>query len=232
MTIKLYELVGSDASRPFSPHCWKTRMCLAHKDLAFESVPVRFTEVREIENGGCSSVPVIRHGELVVQDSFAIAEYLRETYPDRGKKLFLEEPSAALTRFVESWSQTQLMPWISKWALKDIHDILDEKDQAYFRQSREKRFGQTLEEIVADRESRLPDLKQVLAPVRMTLQRQPFLCGREPGFADFIAFSGFQWLRIVSGLRMIQDEELVSAWIERMLDLHDGQARTVSEAAG
>jgi hypothetical protein len=31
MSLKLFELVGTDAARPFSPFCWRTRMALAHK---------------------------------------------------------------------------------------------------------------------------------------------------------------------------------------------------------
>lgn len=31
MSLKLFELVGIDASRPFSPYCWRARMALAHK---------------------------------------------------------------------------------------------------------------------------------------------------------------------------------------------------------
>lgn len=31
MTILLYDLVGRDATRPFSPQCWKIVMALAHK---------------------------------------------------------------------------------------------------------------------------------------------------------------------------------------------------------
>ena len=39
MTILLYDLVGNDPMRPFSPHCWKIALSLAHKGLPFESVP-------------------------------------------------------------------------------------------------------------------------------------------------------------------------------------------------
>lgn len=39
MSLKLYELVGTDAARPFSPYCWRTRMALAHKGLTAESLP-------------------------------------------------------------------------------------------------------------------------------------------------------------------------------------------------
>ena len=44
MPLKLYELVGTDPSRPFSPFCWRTRMALAHKGLSAETIPWCFTE--------------------------------------------------------------------------------------------------------------------------------------------------------------------------------------------
>jgi hypothetical protein len=34
MALKLFELVGADEARPFSPFCWRTRMALAHKVLS------------------------------------------------------------------------------------------------------------------------------------------------------------------------------------------------------
>ncbi len=231
MTIKLYELVGQDAARPFSPHCWKIRLSLAHKGLEIEAIPVGFTEIPEIEDGQCKSVPFIRDGDRLVEDSFAIAEYLDETYGGPGKRLLDGPHAIPLTRFVESWSQTQLMPWIAQWALVDIHDMLSEKDQAYFRQSREKRMDEKLEAVVADRDTRLPELKQVLAPMNLSLKRAPFVCGESPGFADFVAFGGFQWLRIISGLQMMENEGPVSEWIGRVLDLYGGQGRSVAEAA-
>jgi glutathione S-transferase len=40
MALKLFELVGTDAERPFSPFCWRTRMALAHKGLGAESISV------------------------------------------------------------------------------------------------------------------------------------------------------------------------------------------------
>jgi hypothetical protein len=49
MTILLYDLVGADAERPFSPHCWKAKMALAHKGLDFRAVPTPFLEVPKVE---------------------------------------------------------------------------------------------------------------------------------------------------------------------------------------
>ena len=51
MTILLYELVGRDAARPFSPHCWKIAMALAHKGLGRSSLQTRFLDVPRVEGG-------------------------------------------------------------------------------------------------------------------------------------------------------------------------------------
>lgn len=231
MTIKLYELTGTDTTRPFSPHCWKTRMCLAHKGLEYESVPVGFTQISGLEDGDGRRVPVMRHGEKIIEDSFQIALYLRDAYPDKGGHLFRGEGAVGLSRVVESWSQSQIHPWIAKWALMDIHDMLNPEDQAFFRKSRETTFKKPLEEVVADRESRRDDLKQILTPIRVMLSKQPYLGGESPLFADYIVFGALQWLRIVSGLQMMDRDDKVMEWFERMLDLHDRLGRSVSEAS-
>ena len=156
---------------------------------------------------------------------------MRETYPDKGKRLFRGDGAVALSRFVESWSQSQIHPWIAKWALMDIHNMLGEEDQAFFRNSREAVFKMPLEEVVADRESRIPELKPVLMPMRLMLRNQPFLGGEWPLFADYIVFGALQWLRICSGLQMLEKDDPVMEWFERILDLHEGMGRTVSEAS-
>ena len=56
-------------------------MALAHKGLAVETVPWRFTEKAVLAFSGQGRVPVIRDGDAVVSDSWSIAEYLEATYP-------------------------------------------------------------------------------------------------------------------------------------------------------
>src|SRR4029079_15212540 len=119
MTILLYELVGADAARPYSPHCWKTAMSLAHKGLDFKSVPTRFLDVPKVEGGVSKTVPVIRDGDHVVADSFAIALYLDETYPERPT-LFAGDGGKAMARFIERWSQLTIHPYVTTAALLDI----------------------------------------------------------------------------------------------------------------
>ncbi len=66
MTITLYSLCGTDAARPFSPHCWKVVMALHHKGLAFEERPLAFTAIPTIEGGFSKTVPILRdrHGQF------------------------------------------------------------------------------------------------------------------------------------------------------------------------
>ena len=103
MTRKLYDLAGADADRRFSPYCWRAKLALAHKGLEVETVPWRFTEKDVIAFSGQGRVPVLVDGEKVVSDSWTIANYLEDTYPDRPS-LFGGAGGRALARFVNSWA--------------------------------------------------------------------------------------------------------------------------------
>ncbi len=76
MTITLYDLAAADRSLRFSPHCWKTRLALHHKQLAFDTEPVCFTEKDKVAFSGQPLVPVVKDGDNTVNDSWAIAVYL------------------------------------------------------------------------------------------------------------------------------------------------------------
>ena len=173
MAITLYDLAGVEADRRFSPFCWRTRMALAHKGLEVETVPWRFTEKDRLPQPNGGRVPVIVDGSQVVHDSSAIAEYLENRYPDRPS-LFPGEAGHALTRFIQNWTETVLQPGLIGFVVLDIHRHIGPEDQAYFRQSREERFGRKLEEVVKDRDARLPAFRESLTPLRRTVERQNF----------------------------------------------------------
>ena len=229
MTILFYDLVGHDTQRPFSPHCWKTKMALAHKGLDATKVPTRFLEVPKVEGGVSKTVPVIRDGEHVVADSFAIALYLEEAYPERPT-LFSGEGGKAMARFIERWSQFTIHPYIATVALNDLHAMQDETNAAYFRESREQRYGKRLEDVVANRDAGLSAFRAALEPLRSTLAYQPFIGGEAPLFADYIVFGALQWGRIASPFRLLNDDDIITHWFERCLDLHGGIGRQVAAA--
>ena len=224
MTLKLYELVGADAARPFSPYCWRTRMALAHKGLAADTIPWRFTEKEAIAPHRSEKVPVLLHDGRAVVDSWVIANYLEDNFPDRAS-LFGGEGGRAVMRMLNWWGDITVIGGIFPLVVADIPALLDESDAAYFRASREARLGKPLEEVRAGRDKGVIGFRKSLDPLRLTLKTQPYLGGARPNYADYIVFGGFQWARAVSPFRLLEADDPVHAWRERLLDAFDGLAR-------
>ena len=103
MAIVMHDLAGADPVLRFSPYCWRTRLALAQKGLQVETIPWRFTEKAALAFSGQGRVPVIRDGERVVSDSWAIAEYLADTYPEHPN-LFGGAAGRPHARFVNAWA--------------------------------------------------------------------------------------------------------------------------------
>ncbi|MEY4879655.1 MAG: hypothetical protein RJB62_1124 [Pseudomonadota bacterium] len=219
----LYDLAGQDGRR-FSPNCWRTRWALAHKGVAVETRAVCFTQIASLADGAQKTVPVIDDGGHIIGDSWAIARYLETHYPDRPS-LFGGKEAEGLTAFVQSWAITTLHAGIIPLILLDILNVLDSADRDYFRASREKRFGQTLEELQAPRDEHLPDFRNSLQPLRMMLKQQRWIGGDAPLYADYVCLAPFLWARVVSDFPLLEKDDPVMEWFERGLDLYDGLAR-------
>lgn len=229
MPIEIWDLAAADDAVRFSPFCWRIHLALAHKGLSSKTHPWRFTDKDVIAFSGQGLVPVIRDGETVVSDSWTIAGYLDEAYPDRPR--LIDGPQAlALTSFVRQWAQVTLSPIIMRTIMPELFAAVAEKDKAYFRESREQRLGRRIEEIRTPIETAKADMKAALHPMRLTLAGQPFLCGATPAFADYIVMGAFMWARCISRLDLLDADDPVHAWRERMLDLFDGLARRAPRA--
>jgi glutathione S-transferase len=231
MAILLYDLAGAEADRRFSPFCWRTKMALAHKGLEVETIPWRFTEKDKLPQPNQGRVPVIFDGGRVVHDSSTIAGYLEAQYPDRPS-LFGDPTAKALTGFVQNWTETVLQPGLVRFVVLDICRHSAPQDQDYFRRSREERFGTTLENVVKDREGQLPAFRDSLAPLRRTVERQKFLGGETPSYADYVVFGAFQWARAISDFGLLAADDPVAGWRGRLLDLFDGMARKAPAYGG
>jgi len=219
MTVVLYDLVGRE-DRRFSPHCWRTRMALAHKDLATEARATRFGEIQAICDGQQRTIPVIEDAGEIVADSWRIACYLEQRYPDRPSLFGADGES--LTHFVQHWVHTVVQPGLVGLIIADIHDHLDSTDQDYFRQSREQRFGRSLEAVQADRDQRLGEFRKALEPARRTVQDSPYLGGETPRYADYLLFGALQWSRVISPLALLAADDPLLGWFGRCLDLYEG----------
>ena len=225
MSLKLYELVGNDAARPFSPFCLRTRMALAHKGLSAETVPWRFTEKSAIAPHGSEKVPVLLDGETAVVDSWTIANYLEDTYPDRPS-LFGGEGGRAMARMLNWWGDVVVVGALFPMIAADIVTRLAPDDAAYFRKTREARLGgRRLEDAAANRDEDVLGFRKSLDPMRLTLKTQAYLGGDAPNYADYIVFGGFQWARVVSEFKLLKDDDPLYAWRERLLDAFGGMAR-------
>lgn len=224
--LKLYDLAGADPAHRFSPFCWRARMAIAHKGLAVETLPWRFTETERLVFSGQGKVPVVVDGDCFVADSWAIAQWLEDNWPDRPS-LFGGAGGRAAACFVNQWADTVLNPAILPMVILDIHDRLRPVDQAYFRRSREQRFGRRLEDIQAERDQRRAAFRDLLQPMRATLTRQPFLGGDAMAYTDYIVFGSLQWARVSTPFELLADDDPVAAWRDRMLDAHGGLGRAV-----
>jgi glutathione S-transferase len=222
MARKLYDLLGAD-DRRYSPFCWRIKMALAHKGLDAEDVPCGFTEMEKVAFSGGRTVPVLVDGDTQVRDSWAIGEYLEEAYPE-APSLFGGAKGQALARFVAHWCDTTLHPPIFRLIVADIFDVVRPEDQGYFRESREKRIGMTLEAANAEREKWAPRLKAALTPLRAQLDTYDYVSGATPAFADYIVFGAFQWARCSSPQPLLAAEPAIAAWRDRMMGLFDGLA--------
>jgi len=224
VTRKLYELVGTDDARPFSPYCWRTRLALAHKGLDAQTIPWRFTDKAAIAPHGSEKVPVLLDGDKAVVDSWVIANHLEDAYPDRPS-LFGGDGGRAMARMINGWGDVAIVGGLFPLIVADIHGHLSPDDQAYFRSTREARLGRTLEEAAATRDKGVEVFRKSLDPLRLTLRAQPFIGGDAPNYADYIVFGGFQWARATSPFRLLKEEDAVYAWRERLLDAFGGLAR-------
>src|SRR4051812_18492162 len=164
MSLRMYDLAGADAERRFSPYCWRIKMALMHKGLQFDTIPWRFTEKSVIAPYHSERVPVILDAHRAVADSWTIAQYLDDTYPDRPT-LFAGDRGRALARFYNQWTDSALHAAIAPIVVGDILKHLDPQDQSYFRQTRESRLGTTLESLAEGRDTYLRALRRVLEPL-------------------------------------------------------------------
>jgi glutathione S-transferase len=219
--MKLYELAAADGRR-FSPFCWRTRLALALKGMSAEAVPVEFLAIPGICGGTGKSVPTLEldDGEAVV-DSFEIARRLDELQPD--KPLFRGSAAQAHCRTIEGWANVGVAMQVRNLVIVDIWAAQSPDNRAYFRDSREKRFGSTLEDLQQGREERVKPFNEVtLAPAAHALAHADWLGGDAPDYADCLVFGSLVWGPVISDFEILRDGP-VKDWFRRCCGLLDGE---------
>lgn len=223
MTIQLYDLASADPKLRFSPYCWRVKMALAHKGLAWEEIPCHFTEKDRLPEPNAGTVPVLVDDGMVVSDSWKIAEYLDERYPQ--KPLFDSAQARSEALLIKFWIERTIHPFIARMGVGDFLSVLHEKDKPYFRQTREKRFGMPIEQYMQTRDQARDGFRDALEPLRAMLAEQRYVAGNNPGYADYIVFGALQWMRCGSPYASLRQDDAVFGYRERLLDLYDGLGR-------
>lgn len=223
--IQLYDLATKYLNIRFSPFCWRIKYALAHKELSWEEIPIRaLTEKNLLPTPNEGKVPVLVDDDQVVFDSWDIALYLEEKYPNQ--LLFDSSESRAQSLFVKNWTEAVLHILVSRMGILDFYETQTKDDQKVFRETRESRFGVVLEDWGSDPQGARVDFLKALEPLRQTLRSQKFMGGRTPNFSDYIMVGIFQWMRCGSRLKVFEESDDVFDYQERLLDLYDGLGRS------
>jgi glutathione S-transferase len=218
--MRLYELV-LDHGRSVSPFVWRARMALAHKGFEPERVGIGYGGKAALAFSGQDRVPVLVDGETVVADSWRIARHLEDRYPDRPS-LFGGPGGADLTRLFNHWCDSQQLRALFMLCCAPTFDLTPEEDRPYYRRSRFEWTGMTIEQI---REAgSVKQARAAMEPMRLMLAERPFLAGEAPAYADYCAFGGLMWARTTVG-GILEGDDPIEAWRQRMLDLFGGIAR-------
>jgi glutathione S-transferase len=221
--LELWELAGLNGCR-YSTFSWRTRLALHHKGLAFTSHAVSVTDKAAIAFSGQDRVPILRHGDRVVVDSWAIALHLDREFGDRPP-LFGGTANETLTQLFNVWTDRELIPALVPYLMRDVVDCVGEIDATHLRGQIERALKKSLEELAAERDKALLAFRRKLAPVRKVLEHSDFLGGPAPIYADYILFGLLQWSRVVSPTPVLEPGDAVAGWFERTLDLHGGVGR-------
>ena len=226
----MYDLSAADDRVRFSPYCWRTKMALLHKGLEFETIPWHFTDKEVIAPSGSHRVPVIVDGGKWVADSWKIALYLDEVYPEQP--LMEGDTVRSLCKLVNFWCDMSVNKALRPRALLQVVTIVHDKDKDYFRESREAMLGMSLEDSCADQAAAQTSHIDVLAPAELELSERTFLGGDAPCYADYALFGSLKWVHSLSGEPPFVSDSAMQKWFDQLLNMFDGYARKIPTAHG
>ncbi|NVO58620.1 glutathione S-transferase C-terminal domain-containing protein [Rhodobacteraceae bacterium B1Z28] len=198
-------------------------MALTHKKLRFESQPWHITDKQRIARSGDVTEPALVDGGRWVRDSWQIATYLDETYPDYP--LFDDISCKTKALFVNNWADSTLHPLIFRAVIAEQLPLTANCDKTNYKERTLSKFGQSVEEIGSDPETARQAVQNAIVPLETTLAETSFLGGDDPDYSDYILFGTFQWVRVVSFSSLWLPNSALHNWFEVMLDAFDGVGR-------
>lgn len=151
---------------PFSNYVRSVRMLCEEKGVAYELLPLmpQCEEIRAIHPAG--QVPCMRHGDVTLFESKAIASYIDRVFP--GPKFIPEEPEAGAK--VEQWVSYGNVK-VDRWIMREfvVPSVFFDKEK-----------GPNMKKITAA----LPEIEKVCAALERGVASTGYLVGSGLTYAD------------------------------------------------
>ncbi|MDA0917296.1 MAG: glutathione S-transferase N-terminal domain-containing protein [Proteobacteria bacterium] len=211
--IQLYDLCGKNNLR-FSPPCWNIKLCLLHKKIDFETIPVRFSEKNKIAFSGQGLVPIVKHNKGFVFESWNIIEWLEKNYTE--SKLFKNESSKNFSYFLYFWTSRQLLPILFKIIAHEIPNILEGEDINYYIKTREERINGPITKFKPYISDNILEFKKMISPVRKLIEKNGFISGKNPGLEDYIFYGNFRWVYSCSSCELLDTNDIIYDWYKNL----------------
>ena len=211
--ITLYELAGKNDLR-FSPPCWNVKLCLLYKNIEFETVAIGFSEKNKILFSNQQLVPVLKHQDGHISDSWNIINWLDENY--ENPKLFVNEASKNFSHFLYLWTSRQILPILFKIIAHEIPNILEGDDLNHYIISREERIKGPITKFVPVISDSIKKFRSLINPMRSLIKKNGFISGSNPGIEDFIFFGNFKWVYTCSSCNLLDKEDEVFQWYKKI----------------
>ncbi|KAJ3569567.1 hypothetical protein NP233_g4973 [Leucocoprinus birnbaumii] len=238
--ITLYDLAAKQPGKTWSPNPWKLRYVLNMKKLPYKTLYFDYPDLEAAEvAAGIPHYTIRPNGKPLytspaivddstgakLPDSYKIAEYLDKAYPDTPKA-FPAGSEALQAAFFDNFNELTSPLW--PIIMPKVPGILNPPAAEYFFRTRSETFGKPLDQIAPVGDERVAAWAKLKAGFDkldgwFAKSGGPYFMGETASFADFIAGSLLQAMRICFGEESEEWKDVVSwnngRWATLLKDL-------------
>ncbi|KAI9029928.1 hypothetical protein CLU79DRAFT_733214 [Phycomyces nitens] len=227
-SITLYDLpLVNFEGKYCSPNTFKSRVSLNLKGIPFETVLVPYVDIPTVipkltKTGERPTVPIIVDASknIVVQDSWKIAQYLEANYPGTPSLFHGDEDFHQPTE--ESYGRC-FLGLLRLVILVIANNVGSEEDKIKFRKAREARLGTTMENFVGNPEDSIKIVNEELKDTRSALAKSPYLSGPKVGWKDIVVYAYLHLVDVLNHdifepriLDAVKGDNTLREWYQRM----------------
>jgi glutathione S-transferase len=183
-------------THPLSPYGWTTALIAAEKGVPYVLAPAETDQPAYLALHPFRKMPVLRHGELVVYETLAIAHYLDRAF------------SGPALQPADYQSQTAMLRWISvvnSYAFPVMNGLMKQQMARFFDKG-----GVESPDLMTPFRGQV-DL------IEATLRDQPFLVGDRLTLADAFLFPLLQTVSLLpDAAAVLAKAPATLGWLERI----------------